>query len=62
MWVDVLDWAKDSLAEQTVAFWLLGSVVNGFGLGNFTVAPLKDIYRTCNGKTYCVKVGNIGSV
>ena len=39
MRIDVLNRAKDSLAEQAVALWLLGAVVNRFRLGNFAVAP-----------------------
>ena len=39
MRIDILDWAKDSLAEQAVALWLLGAIVNRFRLGNFAVAP-----------------------
>ena len=38
----VLGWAKDTLAEQAVAFRLERAVVNGFGLFNFTVGPFAD--------------------
>ena len=40
MRIDILNRTEDSLAEQTVALWLLGAVVNRFRLGNFAVAPL----------------------
>ena len=39
MRIDVLNRAKDSLAEQAVALWLLGAVVNRFRLSDFAVAP-----------------------
>ena len=39
MRVDILDRAKDSLAEQAVALWLLGAIVNRFRLSDFAVAP-----------------------
>ena len=40
MRIDILDWTKDSLAEQAVALWLLGAIVNRFRLSDFAVAPL----------------------
>ena len=39
MRIDVLDRAKDSLAEQAVALWLLSAIVNRFRLSDFAVAP-----------------------
>ncbi len=33
----VLDWAEDALVEKTVLLWTLGTVINGFWLGDFTV-------------------------
>ena len=39
MRIDILDRAKDSLAEQAVALWLLGAIVNRFRLSDFAVAP-----------------------
>ena len=39
MRIDVLNRAKDSLAEQAVALWFLGAIVNRFRLSDFAVAP-----------------------
>ena len=39
MWIDILNRTKDSLAEQAVALWLLGAIVNRFWLSDFAVAP-----------------------
>ena len=39
MRIDILDRAKYSLAEQAVALWLLGAIVNRFRLSDFAVAP-----------------------
>ena len=41
----VLGRAKDTLAEQAVAFRLERAVVDGFGLFNFTVGPFADQVR-----------------
>ncbi len=43
MRADVFDGSKDPFAEQTIALWLLGSVVNCFGLGNFAMRPFEDV-------------------
>ena len=46
----VLGRPEDALAEQTVAFWLEGSVVDGFRFFYFTAAPAADDFRA--GKIY----------
>ena len=46
----VLGRPEDALAEQTVAFWLEGSVVDGFRFFYFTAAPTADDFRA--GKIY----------
>ena len=40
MRVNVLDRAKDSLAEQAVALWLLGAIIDRLWLENLAVTPL----------------------
>jgi hypothetical protein len=57
--VNVLDWSENALTEQTIAFRLLSSVVNGFRLGNFAVAPVEDILRAGYAEANCRKVGNL---
>jgi hypothetical protein len=44
VWVDVFDWAKDTLTEKAIAFWFLGTVVDGFWLQNLTVTPVENIF------------------
>ena len=41
----VLGRTKDTLTEQTVAFGLIGTVVDGLWLGNLTKRTLKDLLR-----------------
>ncbi len=41
----VLGRSEDLLAEESVLLRLLGTVVNGLGLGDFTVRPLEDQLR-----------------
>ena len=60
--VDVFDRTENSLAEQTVAFWLLGTVVDGFWLGDFAVAPVQDILGAGDSQAHGVKIGNIVAV
>ena len=38
----VLGRTEDALAEQAVALWLIGAIVDGLGLENFTVGVLED--------------------
>ena len=52
----VLGRTKDTLAEQTIALRLIGTVVNGLWLGNLTKRTLKDLLR--RGKTN----GNLGEI
>ena len=40
---------EDALAEQTITLWLVGAVVDGFGLGYLTPRVLQDLLR--RGKT-----------
>ena len=41
----VLRRTEDTLAEQTVALRLVGTVVDGLGFGNLAEAALEDILR-----------------
>ena len=44
----ILSRAEYSSTEQAVAFWLESSVVNGFGLFDFTERPRSDAFRRGN--------------
>ena len=39
----VLHWAKDALAEKTIALWTQRAIVDRFRLGDFPIAPLADL-------------------
>jgi hypothetical protein len=56
--VDVLDRSEDALTKETIAFRLLSSIVNRFRLGNFAVAPFKNIFRAGDSEADGRKVGN----
>ena len=43
----VLRRTEDALAEQTVALWLIGAVVDGFGLGHLAKRTLEDLLGRC---------------
>ena len=36
---------KDALAEEAAHLWFLGTVVDSFWLGDFTMAPATDFIR-----------------
>ena len=59
VWVDIFDWAKNSLTKQAIALRLLGSIVNRLRLGDFAVAPLEDILGAGDGQAYRIKIGDI---
>ena len=59
VWVDIFDWAKNSLTKQAIALRLLGSIVNRLRLGDFTVTPLEDILGAGDGQAYRIKIGDI---
>ena len=59
VWVDIFDWAKNSLTKQAIALRLLGSIVNRLRLGYFAVAPLEDILGAGDGQAYRIKIGDI---
>ena len=42
----VLHRSKDLFAEKTILFRLEGTVVDGFGLGHFTMGPAADHFRS----------------
>src|SRR5262245_39868361 len=58
---NILNGTKDSLTEQTIAFWLLSSIVNSFGLSDFTIAPSQNVFRTGYSKSHSVEISNVGS-
>ena len=60
--VDIFDRTENPLAEQSVAFRFLGSVVDGFRLGDFAVAPLQNVMRAGDRQAYGIKVGDVGTV
>ena len=41
----VLRRTKDTLTEQAVALWLIGTVVDGLRFGNLAEAALEDVLR-----------------
>ena len=41
----VLGWTKDALAEQAVAFWFQGSIVDGLRLFYLAIGPFPDLFR-----------------
>lgn len=43
----VLCRTEDTLAEQTVALWLVGTVVDGLRFRNLTIGVLKNLLRRC---------------
>ena len=59
VWVDIFDWAKNTLTKQAIALRLLGSIVNRLRLGDFAVAPLEDILGAGDGQAYRIKIGDI---
>ena len=54
--IDILDWTEDTLTEETITFWFLRAIVNSFRLRNLAVAPIQDIFLTCNGKANRVEI------
>ena len=52
----VLGGSEDAFAVQTVPFGLQRAVVNGFGFGNFTVRPGKDLLRRSHTDLNGVKI------
>ena len=52
----VLGRSENPLAEQTVFFGFLSSVIDGFGLGDFAVRPGPDFFGRCNAYLYRVKI------
>ena len=50
VWINVLDWSKNALAEQAITFWFLGAIVNRFWLRDFAVAPVKNVFFACYGE------------
>ncbi len=57
--IDVFDWTKDTLTEQTVTLRLLGTIVDRLRFCHFTVAPFEDILSACDGKAHCIEVGDV---
>jgi hypothetical protein len=52
------DGAKNFGTEQTVTLGLERAVVNGFGLGDFTVRPRTDFLRAGQADTNGIEIGN----
>ena len=51
----IADRAKDASAEQTVAFWLEGTVIDGFRLLDFAERPGTNAFRRRNRDADLVK-------
>ena len=49
---------EDAGAEQAVPLRLEGAVIDGFGLGYFTVRPAPDFFRRCQTDADGIEVGN----
>ena len=41
----ILCWTKDTLAEQTITFWFIGTIVDSLWLGYLTKRILKNLLR-----------------
>ena len=41
----ILCWTKDTLAEQTITFWFIGTVIDRLWLGYFTKRVFKNLLR-----------------
>jgi hypothetical protein len=50
------DGAEDAGTEESVALRLKGSVVDGFGLGYFTMRPASDFFRRRETDSYGIEV------
>ena len=55
----VLRRAEDALAVQAVFFGLQGTIVDGFGLGDFTMRPLPNLLRRGHADLDGVKIGQL---
>src|SRR5258708_1260404 len=58
------DRAKDASAKEAVALRFEGAVIDGFGLGYFTVRPATDFLRRSQADSNGVEIGNgvVGAV
>src|SRR6202035_4654571 len=55
----VRDGAENLGAEQAVALRLEGAVIDGFRLGDFTVRPRTDFFRTRQADANGIKISNL---
>ena len=56
VWINILNWSENTLTEQTVTFWLLRTIVNGFWFQHFAVAPVEDVFLASHTKANRVEL------
>ena len=55
----IFDRTKDTRTEQTITFWLEGTVVNGFWLFNFTKRPGTNHIRRGEADADCIELVSV---